>query len=841
MPIITAKVEFNNLKGFVMSDRVNNIRLSEDYYALNNQKSTSEASESNNVSIFDGYPVEEAQSSAEELNTVTDEDSSSEDVEKQAEELSSMLNDAEDKQGIVGSAWNSFKSFIGIGSSTKKCENAISDFKEGKISYDEAKSIISDFDSKQDGSVNMFSNIATGIVVTGVIASAVATGGLSLGVVAAAAGVGGATKAGLKFADRATNKVKGDALDGKQIVKDGLSGAVEGVATAATMGVGSAAKNVAGETAKSTLKSAIVSGAKEGAKTGGVAGAITGAGEYTINASMEDDVEFNTGDLLKNTAANALGGAVAGGVIGGVTGGIGYAKTKNANETALNNTENELPEKDVPKLSDKEAVDETVTSENSAVAENVQAEEVTTETIPTDETAITADETSLNTESVEAEDVKAQTSVQKAAETNTASKNLNEEVKTELTSNAQQIKVNTEKHLDEAKGQITDVFGEAETVKNGGEITARAKGEDSILAKLSKKYKNNKLKTTDFADSERAIGDAYGSRIQLKSVGSEEAKSIIEKGLDGTDVSYADFVNYIQGNKGVLTAAQIKELDAVSSSVLDSLKEAQTGEVVDLLVKGIDDGSITITELNNYGDDISSYFTKAQNQRIADAYAAKNPGQKLDIVTKINENSENELLQPIYDEAGELSSFVDKETGNIFKHSENGNYVALNGDECNVEGAWVKKNTDSAVYKSKGATKDSGYASSQMNVVHKFKDGTTGLGELQIRGTKLNALADAEHIPYDIRSGKITAENTKYADIYKTIKSMSKESYEQYNQYLKDCYQSIRLSELGIETKLPTMDGLSFVADSAFGGGDMTKAVQSLNIQHLIELSQKYS
>lgn len=781
MSIFNAKAEVISLKGFVMSDRVNNIRLSEDYYTLNNQKSALETSESNNVSIFDGYSVEEAQSSAEELNTVTDEDSSSENVEKQAEELSSMLNDAEDKQGIVGSAWNSFKSFIGIGSNTKKCENAISDFKEGKISYDEAKSIISDFDSKQDGSVNMFSNLATGVVVAGVIASAVATGGLSLGVVAAAAGVGGATKAGLKFADRATNKVKGDALDGKQIVKDGLSGAVEGVATAATMGIGSAAKNVAGETAKSTLKSAIVSGAKEGAKTGGVAGAITGAGEYTINASMEDDVEFNAQGLLKNTAANALGGAVAGGVIGSVTGGIGYAKTKNTNETALNNTESELPEKDVPKLPDKEAVDETVTVENSAVAENVQAEEV-----------------------------KAQTPAQKAAETNTASKDLNEEIKTELTSNAQQIKVNTEKHLDEAKRQITDVFGDAETVKNGGEITARAKGEDSILAKLSKKYKNNKLKTTDLADSERAIGDAYGSRIQLKSVGSEEAKSIIEKGLDGTDVSYADFVNYIQGNKGVLTAAQIEELDAVSSSVLDSLKEAQTGEIVDLLVKGIDDGSITITELNNYGDDISSYFTKAQNQRIADAYAAKNPGKKLDVVTQINKDSENALLEPLFDnETGELTGYV--------------------------------KNTDSAVYKSKGATKDSGYASSQMNVVHKFKDGTTGLGELQIRGTKLNALADAEHIPYDIRSGKITAENTKYADIYKTIKSMSKESYEQYNQYLKDCYQSIRLSELGIETKLPTMDGLSFVADSAFGGGDMTKAVQSLNIQHLIELSQKYS
>lgn len=817
-----------------MSDRVNNIRLGDDYYTLNNQNSSLKTDENSDVSIFEEYSASDTQSSSEELNNAAEEESSTEDVEKQVEELSSMLSDAEDKQGIVGSAWNSFKSFIGIGSSSKKCEDAISDFKEGKISYDEAKSIISDFDSKQDSSVNMFSNIATGIVVTGVIASAVATGGLSLGVVAAAAGVGGATKAGLKFADRATNNLKGDALDGKQIVKDGLSGAVEGVATAATMGIGSAAKNVAGETAKSTLKGAIVSGAKEGAKTGGVAGAITGAGEYTINAAMDEDTDFNAAGLLKNTAANALGGAVAGGVIGGVSGGLGYAKTKNTDETALNNTENEISEKDVTKLSDKEAVEETANVENSAVAENVQAEEVTTE-------SVTTGETSLNAERIEVEDVKAETSAQKAAETNTSAKDskLNEEVKMELKANAQQIHSNSEKHLDEAKSRIQDLFGDAESVKDGGKITARAKSEDSIYAKLSKKYGNNKLTSTAFADSETAIGDAYGSRIQLRSVGSEEAKSIIEKGLDGTDVSYSDFINYIQGNKDVLTAAQIKELDSVSSSVVDSLKEAQTGEVVDLLVKGIDDGSITITELNNYGDDISSYFTKAQNQRIADAYAAKNPGQKLDIVTKINENSENELLQPIYDEAGELSSFVDKETGSIFNPAENGNYVSANGDECNVKGSWVKKNTDSAVYKTKGATKDSGYASSQMNVVHKFEDGSIGLGELQIRGTKLNALADAEHIPYDIRSGKITAENTKYADIYKTIKSMSKESYEQYNQYLKDCYQSIRLSELGIETELPTMDGLSFVADSAFGGGDMTEAVKLLNVQDLIDFASK--
>ena len=113
----------------------------------------------------------------------------------------------------------------------------------------------------------------------------------------------------------------------------------------------------------------------------------------------------------------------------------------------------------------------------------------------------------------------------------------------------------------------------------------------------------------------------------------------------------------------------------------------------------------------------------------------------------------------------------------------------------------------SSKVKTDGATKKSGYTSTQMNTKHTFEDGTTGLGELQIRGSELNSFADAEHIPYDIRQGKITVDDTKYSSVYNLISNMSDDSYKAYNSYLKDTYNWIRLKELGIETTEPFLTG----------------------------------
>ena len=87
-----------------------------------------------------------------------------------------------------------------------------------------------------------------------------------------------------------------------------------------------------------------------------------------------------------------------------------------------------------------------------------------------------------------------------------------------------------------------------------------------------------------------------------------------------------------------------------------------------------------------------------------------------------------------------------------------------------------------------------------MNTQHLLSNGTIGQGELQIRGTEVNAFADVEHIPYDIRQGKIKANDPKYADIYSLIKGMDAEtSYKKYNEYLTHTYNALRLREYGFE------------------------------------------
>lgn len=621
-------------------------------------------------------------------------------TEEQIQSLESKLSSVKDEQGAISSAWNAIKCFTGLGSSTDKCEQAISDFKNGKITYEEADSIISEFSTKQQNSVNLAANIATGIVAVAAVGTAVATGGLSLVAGAAiGAGVGAATKAGLKFADRATNKVEGDALDAKQITKDALSGAVDGAVSVATLGIGSGAvtaKNVATQ----TLKQTVIQGAKIGAIDGAVSGAVTGAADYTIEAALEEDVEFNTADLIKTTLVNTAGGAITGGIMGSASAGIQYTKLK---------------------------------------------------------------------PSVEA-----------------------------LSSQASKLNKEYSLHIDEAKAQVESVFNGDNSVQT---ISGRAKSEDSILSKLISKFDKGKLASTADDACFNAIGDGYGTRLQLKNLSTEETKNIIEDCLYGYDISYEQFIKYMDGgDTSTLSEAGIATIKEIKSTVIDLLKEQQTQEAVDSLCENIISGKFTITELNNYGNDISSYFTQTQLEQISAAYQQANPGQKLDIVTQLDTYNVGKTASVDVDDSGVTTVITDKST-----------------------------------ITNKGATKDSGYTSSQMNTKHNFEDGSVGLGELQIRGTEVNQFADVEHIPYDIRQGKITASDTKYKEIYDVIKDMSDDTYTAYNSYLKDVYNYLRLKELGIETTEPMLESV------LKGSGLSEEAINLLSREGLTKIATKSS
>lgn len=233
--------------------------------------------------------------------------------------LSEKLDSVEDKQGVFSNVWSNFKEAVGVGTSASKCDDAIEQYANGEISFDEAYEKISEFEQKQDSSLNLFSNIATSVtaiaVTTAAAAAIVASGGTATPLVLAAigAGTGAVTKAGFKLTDRATNEVDGDALDAKQIAKDGLSGAVTGGIAAATMGTGSAADTLGSSVIKSGLKSA---------RTGAITGSISGGSNYLIDTSFDDDKDFSTKEFLSATTSNALAGSTVGLVIGGSNGAL---------------------------------------------------------------------------------------------------------------------------------------------------------------------------------------------------------------------------------------------------------------------------------------------------------------------------------------------------------------------------------------------------------------------------------------------------------------------------------------------------------------------------------------
>ncbi len=715
-----------------MTDKIENSLINTSYKYKDTELSVYDTDQDGEISIFEIEQIEDEDTKLALVDTLETSKRKEEVTDENIQALEAQLNGVVKEQGMFSKAWNWVKCKTGIGASSDKCSSAIEDYKNGKITLEEAQQKISEFSTKQKNSVNLVANVATGVVAVLAVGSAVLTGGMSLAVGAAiGAAVGAGTKAGIKLLDRATNQVEGDALDGKQIAKDALSGAVDGAVSIATMGIGSTA--MAGKTvAEQTLKSTIIQGAKYGAIDGAVSGAVTGAADYTIEAALEEDVEFELDELAKSTLSNAAGGALAGGVLGGASAGIKYKKGASVSGSPETKVELDKPE---AKLGAEEPP--VVAGEEPIIKTNSPEELATTTEQP-------------------------KTTGKKVKETpRFVDKELKEKTNASLSRQAEELEVTYASHLNEAKNQIDTSFKNLNSVE---EISARSKSSESIFAKLANKFKKGKLATTSQKDCLEAIGDAYGTRVQLKSLTPEKSKEIIEDCFQGYDVSYEQFIKYINGDTKSIDKATIETIEELKDTVIDLLKEEQTGEVVRKLIQDIEDGTISITELNNYGNKLSSYFTDSQLQDIAQSYYLKT-GERLKIVTQ-NDFTQTSNVDFGLDDT--LSYTVDLDTN--------------------------------------GAVKDSGYASSQMNTKHKFADGSIGNGELQIRGTDLNKFADVEHIPYDIRKGKITAQNTKYKEVFDIIDGMSEKTYNAYNKYLNDVYEHLRLKELGIETPMPNID-----------------------------------
>lgn len=340
--------------------------------------------------------------------------------------------------------------------------------------------------------------------------------------------------------------------------------------------------------------------------------------------------------------------------------------------------------------------------------------------------------------------------------------------KAELAKSAKELEKIYKENIEQVKNNYEEKFGKLESA---AEITARPKSAESIEPKLIKKFESYKLKSTDTDACAGVIGDGYGARVQLKSLSEDESKEIITDALKNSDISYEDFLNVVRSGEDI-------PVDSDYQIALDKLKEAQTSEFVEELCKQIKDKKIKLAddEFNNYGDNLSSYFTKGQLLDIGDAYYDATEGKPLSFVNSTHLTTKDESVV---------------------------NAINLDPDE--------KKYNEVSDEQKKKAIKDSGYTSAQMNVKGTYTNGKTlSDTELQVRGTEVNKFADVEHIPYDIRTGKIEANEEKYKDVYGTIVSLSKDSYDAYNNYLTQTYHHLRLKELGISSEVPEIPELTY-------------------------------
>ncbi len=232
----------------------------------------------------------------------------------QVDNLKAQYAQVQKEQGFLGKMWNGIKNVFSTKYSSKNIEKTIEQVEKGEISADEAQKMIGEYQERQKSGVNTLTSIASGLAVVGCVALAPFSGGASL---ALGVALGAGTRVGLKTLDRASNDVKGDELNKKEMAKDAIVGGVEGLVTVATMGLGSAAVQTSKETGKVLVKETVKTGIKQGAKAGAIDGAATNAATYMADVAVGDK-EFSGAELISTTTQ----GAAIGGTIGGVTGGV---------------------------------------------------------------------------------------------------------------------------------------------------------------------------------------------------------------------------------------------------------------------------------------------------------------------------------------------------------------------------------------------------------------------------------------------------------------------------------------------------------------------------------------
>ncbi len=464
-------------------------------------------------------------------------------------------------------------------------------------------------------------------VVTGAITVATA-GTMTAAGLAAGAALGGAIKAGIKTVDRATNEVDNDALDAKQIFKDGLTGAVDGVLNVATAGM------IKGAAAGKTIGQAVKQGMITGAKAGAISGAGAGAASYTAEALTEEDVDFTIKGFLSSTAQNAIGGAVMGGAMGGIS--QGFAQNKIAKTTDIGSGAGQKP----------------VVDENGA---GVNKPEVETDTVQ-------GSKKRIETGTIDGETTHIETEEKLIACEETA---LTEEIKSDTATPVKKVSAQ-KKTMPQAPDDYSDTKAFCEYFEDKMKVQLSAKSEEDINKMIREIAQNTGVTEYEAAETlaELTQFTSYKELPQL----AQEVKSLGVSSIydcDGDGTSLNKVMRYViekkeQGTLSSLTLDNTQGLfldesaikwmsqldDTAKQQLTDSIKAGQVKLIsVDgwNISSGVDDSYLSYGMFGQ-SEDLESLATRVINQ-------AKNEGT--DITTyldNINQSMETKAKSILGDD-----------------------------------------------------------------------------------------------------------------------------------------------------------------------------------------------
>ena len=758
--------------------------VNSDVYATNNVSQTRQAETQNPIYAQNALQEGDSVEFSANYNS-SDTNSLREDFEKTKEE-----------QGLIGKAWDGIKNLFNLKTGSDSVEETLEKYENGEITQEEAQLALEKYKNGQEMSVDVVSDITSGIVAVGAAALAPVTGGASLLVAASA---GAVSKTAIKATDALANGREYELKDlGYDIITGSINGAmaplsnalggVAGTTVAKTLGLESV-EATAKTAGKGILANLLAKGgasyvAKEGAQSGAkvlfakalsygadmaVDGALSGAADGFSRALGEGRVE----DITDDTLNGALGGLIASPLIGGAmrlsfsgASALGRSVFGEAQDVLTNGVQDTLArEAAQTNIVSFGSIDEALEYLNKSTNKNAQVildaynsavkngKNVTVEHL---QGAINL----LNNPEFENQ-------IQGYAANLAKKYGDTASLKSTIDEMFNVLGINSDVVYDE----VHKCF---KAQSDYGAVSIRSKGEGSVVSKIRNKILNLK---SIFPQSESAagsmIGDAHGIRIiaGVSTLDEDDIAQIVKNSISNQD-DVDLFIKQLLTGEGEIPAEKLADFEAVKKEVIEKARELQSGKLVENLAQAIENDKVNITELHNYSSkDGIAYFSDAQVERIRESYE-----KWYDEMLQTAQNSPETSNYTIV-EADGLTCLQDK-NGYIFKPR------------------MIIEN----VSKDPSAVKASGYTAAQMNII--TKEGIQE--EFQYRGVLADEFSELEHLNYDVKANKDTVAGPLYDGIRNIYKKYnSKEFKEAYNRYLSDTYKAYRRQELGLAAGLP--------------------------------------